>query len=90
MKVVSVEDRAAWRVWLSSNHANEREIWLLFYKKASGRSSISYDDAVEEALCYGWIDSVIRRVDEYSYAQRFTPREPGVSGRPPTLRGCAG
>jgi uncharacterized protein YdeI (YjbR/CyaY-like superfamily) len=71
------KDRGAWRLWLRDNHASEHEVWLLFYKKRVGRPSISYDDAVEEALCYGWIDSIVRRVDDDSYAQKFTPRRRG-------------
>lgn len=77
MKLLKAEDRVAWRLWLSDNHAVESEVWLLFYKKHARVPSIPYDEAVEEALCYGWIDSLIRRVDEDSYAQKFTPRKPG-------------
>jgi len=71
------KDRGAWHRWLRDNHAAEHQVWLLFYKKHAGRPSVSYDEAVEEALCYGWIDSMIRRVDDDSYAQKFTPRRPG-------------
>lgn len=67
-------DRAAWRAWLSENHDKEKEVWLLYPKKGSGRPRILYNDAVEEALCFGWIDSTAKRVDEHTYAQRFTPR----------------
>ncbi|MDA4136133.1 MAG: hypothetical protein OK449_03920 [Thaumarchaeota archaeon] len=77
MKLLKAEDRVAWRLWLRDNHAVEREVWLLFYMKHAWGSSVPYDDAVEEALCYGWIDSMVRRVDEDSYAQKFTPRKPG-------------
>jgi uncharacterized protein YdeI (YjbR/CyaY-like superfamily) len=66
--------RQAWRDWLARNHDKTGEIWLAYYKKASGRISITYQEAVEEALCYGWIDSVIRRLDEERYAQKYTPR----------------
>jgi uncharacterized protein YdeI (YjbR/CyaY-like superfamily) len=72
-------DRAEWRVWLSENHDKEKEAWLLYPKKTSGRPRILYNDAVEEALCFGWIDSRIKRVDEHTYAQRFSPRKPGSS-----------
>jgi len=68
--------RGDWRRWLSKNHKTKREIWLIFYKKASNKPRISYDDAVEEALCFGWIDSTVKKVDEESFAQRFTPRNP--------------
>ena len=67
-------DREAWRAWLSENHDKEKEAWLLYPKKASGRPRILYNDAVEEALCFGWIDSTVKRIDEHAYAQRFTPR----------------
>jgi len=73
------EDRAEWRAWLETNHTLETEIWLLFYKRHTGKPRVAYPDAVEEALCFGWIDSTIRRVDDATYAQRFTPRRPGSS-----------
>lgn len=67
-------DREAWRAWLARNHTSEREIWLVFFKQHTGRTSISYDAAVEEALCFGWIDSLIKRLDEDRFARKFTPR----------------
>jgi uncharacterized protein YdeI (YjbR/CyaY-like superfamily) len=67
-------ERRAWRAWLEENHEKVHEVWLLFYKKHTGVATISYDDAVEEALCYGWIDSLIKRLDEDRYARKFTPR----------------
>jgi uncharacterized protein YdeI (YjbR/CyaY-like superfamily) len=69
--------RAAWRDWLEKHHESEAAIWLIYYKKHSGRPRIPYDHAVEEALCYGWIDSTIQRLDEDRFAQRFTPRRKG-------------
>ena len=68
------EDRAAWRAWLEENHASQREVWLVYYKKHTKRPRVPYDDAVEEALCFGWIDSIVRRLDDDSYLQKFTPR----------------
>jgi uncharacterized protein YdeI (YjbR/CyaY-like superfamily) len=73
-KTLYVSDRASWRAWLEENHASEREVWLVYYKKHTGRPRIPYDDAVEEALCFGWIDSTVRRLDEERYLQKFTPR----------------
>lgn len=73
-KTLYVQDRAAWRAWLEENHAREREVWLVYYKKHTGRPRIPYEHAVEEALCFGWIDSTARRIDEESYMQKFTPR----------------
>jgi mannose-6-phosphate isomerase-like protein (cupin superfamily) len=77
MKTLRVPNREGWRDWLSRNHESEREAWLVLYRKGTAKAGVSYDEAVEEALCYGWIDGVIRKVDEESYAQRFTPRKPG-------------
>jgi uncharacterized protein YdeI (YjbR/CyaY-like superfamily) len=71
-----VTERAAWRRWLEKNHASAPEIWLVFYRKGSGKERIPYNDAVEEALCFGWIDSIVKKLDETSFAQRFTPRRP--------------
>jgi uncharacterized protein YdeI (YjbR/CyaY-like superfamily) len=69
-------DRNAWREWLEANFDREREIWLIYPSRESGRPRISYNDAVEEALCFGWIDSNVKRLDDYSSAQRFSPRLP--------------
>jgi len=67
-------NRPAWRKWLEKNHDSLKEVWLIRYKKHTGKPTISYNDAVEEALCFGWIDSTIKRIDEEKYAQKFTPR----------------
>jgi uncharacterized protein YdeI (YjbR/CyaY-like superfamily) len=76
-KLLDVPDAAAWRRWLLAHHATEPEIWLVMHTKASGVPSIPYNHAVEEALCFGWIDSVVKKVSPDSRAQRFTPRRPG-------------
>jgi uncharacterized protein YdeI (YjbR/CyaY-like superfamily) len=68
---------AEFRRWLAGHHATERELLVGFYKKASGKPGISYKDAVDEALCFGWIDGVKQRVDEIRYTHRFTPRTSG-------------
>jgi uncharacterized protein YdeI (YjbR/CyaY-like superfamily) len=68
-------DRKDWRTWLIENHETEQEIWLVYYKKDSGKPSILYDDSVEEALCFGWVDSIIRRIDAVRFARKFTPRK---------------
>ena len=75
-KTLYVTDRRQWRSWLARNHDREKEVWLVYYRKSSGRPRIPYNDAVEEALCYGWIDSILKRVDDLRFAQRFTPRRP--------------
>src|SRR5205807_1161 len=74
---LDVRTRAAWRAWLRRNHARKEEIWLVLHTKASGRPSIAYNDAVDEALCFGWIDSIVKKVGAQSRAQRFTPRRKG-------------
>ena len=73
-KTFYAENRKQWRSWLAKNHQSEPEIWLIYYKKNSGKPRIPYNDAVEEALCYGWIDSTLKPNDEISYLQRFSPR----------------
>jgi len=75
-KTIYVTDRQTWRKWLAENYDKEKEIWLIYPKKVSGKPRILYNDAVEEALSFGWIDSTAKRVDENSYAQRFSPRNP--------------
>ncbi len=74
-KTLYITTRAKWRKWLEKNHKSEKEIWLIYYKKHTGKPRIPYDDAVEEALCFGWIDSIIKRIDEEKYTQKFSPRK---------------
>ncbi len=69
--------REAWRDWLAAHHEDRPEVWLVSYRKHTGRPSLAYNDAVEEALCFGWIDSIRKGIDAERYAQRFTPRRPG-------------
>lgn len=68
---------AEFRRWLEAHHATERELPVGFYKKGSGKPGISYQDALDEALCFGWIDGVKKRVDAHRYTHRFSPRKPG-------------
>jgi uncharacterized protein YdeI (YjbR/CyaY-like superfamily) len=74
LKTLYVTNRDEWRAWLTDHNASASEVWLLYPKKHSGRPRISYDDAVEEALCFGWIDSLVKRIDDDTFAQKFTPR----------------
>lgn len=74
-KTLYVKNRNEWRKWLEKHHNKEPEIWLIYYRKATGKPSIPYNDAVEEALCFGWIDSLEKGIDEERFAQRFTPRK---------------
>jgi len=69
-----ITERIEWRNWLIINHEITQEIWLIYYKKHTGKKRIAYDDAVEEAICYGWIDSTVKRVDDDIYMQKFVPR----------------
>ncbi len=71
-----VKTREEWRTWLQVNYSSKQEIWLIYYKKHTGKARIPYGDAVEEALCYGWIDSIVKRVDDEIYVQKFSPRKP--------------
>ncbi len=75
LKTFYPTDRKAWRQWLQKYHVKEPGVWLIYYKKNSGKSGISYNDAVEEALCFGWIDSIMKPIDEEKYMQKFTPRK---------------
>jgi uncharacterized protein YdeI (YjbR/CyaY-like superfamily) len=77
IQVIEAADRAAWRAWLQQNHDIERAVWLVFWKKGSGRPSIEWSDAVDEALCFGWIDSKVQSIDEHHYRQYWTVRKPG-------------
>jgi uncharacterized protein YdeI (YjbR/CyaY-like superfamily) len=72
-----VKTRKEWHRWLEKNHSTAKEIWLIYYKKPSGKPRIPYIDAVEEALCYGWIDGKIKKINEEYFIQRFTPRRHG-------------
>jgi uncharacterized protein YdeI (YjbR/CyaY-like superfamily) len=76
-KTLRAKTRAEWRRWLARNHDRRPEIWLVFHTKASGKRFVAYDDAVEEALCFGWSDSTVKKLDGDARAQRFTPRRPG-------------
>ncbi|HEY6065522.1 MAG TPA: YdeI/OmpD-associated family protein [Thermoanaerobaculia bacterium] len=73
-RTLAAETRREWRAWLARHHNRESEIWLVYNKKASGRPRVAYEEAVEEALCFGWIDGLTKPIDEKRYAQRFTPR----------------
>ena len=73
-KLLNVSKRSEWRKWLEKHHASEQEVWLVYYKGHTGKPRIPYNDAVEEALCFGWIDSTVRRIDPDRFAQRFSIR----------------
>ncbi len=75
-KTLYAKDRKTWRAWLTKNHAKAPGIWFTYYKKGSNKPSVPYAEAVEEALCFGWIDATTRSLDEERYVQLFTPRKP--------------
>ena len=76
---VELDDRAAWRAWLDAHHESSSGVWLVTWKKSAGRSRVDYDAAVEEALCFGWVDSKSRSVDDERTSLYFTPRKPKSS-----------
>jgi uncharacterized protein YdeI (YjbR/CyaY-like superfamily) len=76
LKTLRVVSRQQWRKWLNAHHASSPGIWLVFYKAHTGARNISIDDMVREALCFGWIDSLVKRLDEDRYAIKVTPRKP--------------
>jgi uncharacterized protein YdeI (YjbR/CyaY-like superfamily) len=75
-KTLVAADREAWREWLAANHQSAKQIWLVYFKKSGKRAGtgVAYEDSVEEALCFGWIDSLIKKIDATKYARLFTPR----------------
>ena len=79
IETLDVRTLAQWRRWLAKHHASKPEIWLVFHKQHTGVPSIPYLDALDEALCFGWIDSLVRRLDDDRFARKFTPRKPDSS-----------
>jgi uncharacterized protein YdeI (YjbR/CyaY-like superfamily) len=73
-EIFEFKDAAQWRQWLDKNHASVDGVWMKMYKKASGVKSINYAEALDEALCYGWIDGQVKKFDTEAYIQKFTPR----------------
>lgn len=86
-KAIYLATTAEWHKWLELHNSQEREVWLIFYK--NGQPNISYEDAVEEALCFGWIDSLIHKIDEERYARKFTPRTNTAKWSPSNKRRVA-
>jgi uncharacterized protein YdeI (YjbR/CyaY-like superfamily) len=76
IKTVDVRTRQDWRAWLKKHGDSESEIWLIYHKRHTSIASVSYGDSVEEALCFGWVDSIIKRLDDDRYVRKFTPRKP--------------
>lgn len=76
LMLLEVRDQQRWRGWLEKHNASSPGVWLVFYKNHTGTGSIAYEDSVREALCFGWVDSLIKRLDDDRYARKFTPRQP--------------
>src|ERR1700676_307650 len=76
LMTLQVRSRRQWRAWLAKHHTSSPVVWLVFHKAHTGVKSIPYEDSVREALCFGWIDSLIKRLDDDRYARKFTPRKP--------------
>jgi uncharacterized protein YdeI (YjbR/CyaY-like superfamily) len=74
MKTLLVPTLDQWRDWLAEHHASASEVWLIFHKRHTGVASIAYQDALDEALCFGWVDSLVKRLDDQRFARKFTPR----------------
>lgn len=85
MRTVRATDRGEWRAWLAANHGEADEVWLVLPTRAAGEASVTYNDAVEEALCFGWIDSTNRTLDDTHQARRFTPRKAGSPYSQPNI-----
>jgi uncharacterized protein YdeI (YjbR/CyaY-like superfamily) len=83
---VFFETREAWRSWLLNNHSSVNECWLEYFKKHTGKRSIVYREALEEAICFGWIDGIVKTIDEERYMQRFTPRRKGSNWSETNIR----
>ena len=86
LATLSVRDGEEWRAWLTTHHAASPGVWLVFHKRHTGVTCISYEASVRQALCFGWIDSLVRRLDEHRYARKFTPRKPRSNWSPSNLR----
>jgi uncharacterized protein YdeI (YjbR/CyaY-like superfamily) len=76
LKTLDARTPEEWRKWLADHHGLESEVWLVFHKRHTGQASIDLGDAIDEALCFGWIDSLVKRLDDARYARKFTPRKP--------------
>jgi len=77
LNIIHPKSRAEWRQWLESHYASDREVWVRYEKQHTGRRALTWPEAVQEALCFGWIDTTVKRESEESYIQRFTPRKKG-------------
>ena len=79
---LDLRTRPRWRAWLEMHHATSPGIWLVFHKRHTSAKTLSYGEAVEGALCFGWIDSILKRLEDDRYARKFAPPGPAACGRP--------
>jgi len=84
--MIKASSRSEWRAWLVSKHSSEDEAWLVYYKKHTGKPSVTYMESVKEALCFGWIDGIKKSIDDETYMHRFTPRRPGSKWSPTNIK----
>ncbi len=85
MKTFEAGNREEWRNWLKEHHSEAKEIWLVYFKKHTNKPSITYIESVEEAICFGWIDGIKKRIDDERYTHRFTPRRKGSKWSPTNI-----
>ncbi len=85
METLEAKNRKEWRDWLVKNHSNRKEIWLVYYKKHTNKLTVTYKESVEEAICFGWIDGIKRRIDDEKYTHRFTPRKTNSKWSPTNI-----
>ncbi len=85
METLEVRNRKEWRDWLEKNHSNKKEIWLVYYKKHTDKLTITYKESIEEAICFGWIDGIKKRIDDEKYTHRFTPRRTNSKWSPTNI-----
>lgn len=84
--MIKASSRSEWRAWLAENHTGESEVWLVYYKKHTGKPSVTYMESVKEALCFGWIDGIKKSIDDETYMHRFTPRKASSKWSPLNIK----
>jgi len=85
MQTFEAKNRKEWRAWLEKHHSDAKEIWLVYFKKHTNKPTITYEESVEEAICFGWIDGLKRRIDDERYAHRFSPRRKNSQWSPSNI-----
>ena len=85
MNLLEVKDLTDWHNWLSTHYNTDSEVWLVYHRSDSGKPGVDYESSVEEALCFGWVDNIIKKIDEHSYERKFTPRKPDSKWSPTNI-----